>query len=347
MFGTNGPPRQSGHRETPDDVVAAALRDEARTRLRADDDAPPAPEAPPDLSSQEADVRSLEPAPHATPAAEPPPIALAPTEPPEPAVTAGPSAAAPEAEPAPEPPAPADVPPAPVAMEPLETASGPVPIDLPDFADTESDFVAAQERVQERLSAHDWSGAVGEAEFFARLHPDHAEGRQLVTRARRQQEMAEPSVSPFQSAPAPAAAGTSDEQPGRSGADRPDDAGYTVALDPERADAFDRFYERVQRAVDQRHWRDALEGARQLVSTFPGHPRAVSVGHQIPTLKANAEIEERREHELRIEALIRARRFAEAATQAEDVVARYPGSPQAMSLDKLLPRLRDLAARSS
>ena len=48
-----------------------------------------------------------------------------------------------------------------------------------------------------------------------------------------------------------------------------------------------------------------------------------------------------------LDALTRAPRFAGAAPRAKNAVARSPASRQAKPLDKLLPRLRDLAARSS
>ena len=102
-------------------------------------------------------------------------------------------------------------------------------------------------------------------------------------------------------------------------------------------------YEEVQADVDRRSWREALEGAQRLLEAYPTHARANKLRQQLKTIAHNAEIEERQEHEMRIQQLVRGRRFAEAVELAEDVMKRYPGSPQAQSLDEMLPKLRDLA----
>jgi hypothetical protein len=89
--------------------------------------------------------------------------------------------------------------------------------------------------------------------------------------------------------------------------------------------------------------RAALEGAQKLLEAYPTHARANKIRQQLKTIAYNAEVEERQEHEMRIQQLVRGRRFAEAVELAEDVMKRYPGSPQAQSLDEMLPKLRDLA----
>jgi len=106
-----------------------------------------------------------------------------------------------------------------------------------------------------------------------------------------------------------------------------------------------RLYDEVKDDIDHRHWRRALAGARKLIEKFPEHRRAVSVRAQMPTIQDNAEIEERQEQEKRIQELVRGQRFIEAIELAEDLLDRFPGSPQADSLEQLLPKLRDLAVR--
>jgi outer membrane protein assembly factor BamD (BamD/ComL family) len=113
--------------------------------------------------------------------------------------------------------------------------------------------------------------------------------------------------------------------------------------DAARDSQFQRLYEEVQADVDRKSWRDALEGAQRLLESYPNHTRANKIRRQLKTIADNAEIEERQEHEMRIQQLVRGRRFAEAVELAEDMMKRYPGSPQAVSLDQMLPKLRDLA----
>jgi hypothetical protein len=98
----------------------------------------------------------------------------------------------------------------------------------------------------------------------------------------------------------------------------------------------------IRAAVQRRTWHEALEQAEQLVALFPEHPLSDQVRAQIPTLLANIEIDERQAIEVRIQELIRDGRIEQAIELAEDTIRRYPNSPQAESLEKLLPRLRDL-----
>jgi tetratricopeptide (TPR) repeat protein len=98
----------------------------------------------------------------------------------------------------------------------------------------------------------------------------------------------------------------------------------------------------IRAAVQRRTWHEALEQAEQLVALFPDHPLSDQVRAQIPTLLANIEIDERQAIEVRIQELIRDGRIEQAIELAEDTIRRYPNSPQAESLEKLLPRLRDL-----
>lgn len=104
-----------------------------------------------------------------------------------------------------------------------------------------------------------------------------------------------------------------------------------------------RMFDELRNDIDRRMWRRALLHGQHLLEKFPQHPRAEGVRKQLKTLQDNAEIEERQELEVRIQELIRDQRFDDAIELGEDVIRRYPMSPQAESLDTLLPRLRDLA----
>jgi HPt (histidine-containing phosphotransfer) domain-containing protein len=105
----------------------------------------------------------------------------------------------------------------------------------------------------------------------------------------------------------------------------------------------DRMYQEIRRHVESRSWRRALGVARQMIDQHGTDPRATPVKQQLATLEENAEIEERQEQEVRIEELIRAGRLVDAVHLADDLVVRYPDSPQALSLEKMLPQLRTMA----
>jgi hypothetical protein len=104
-----------------------------------------------------------------------------------------------------------------------------------------------------------------------------------------------------------------------------------------------RMFEEIRHDSERRMWKRALMHAENLLERFPTHRLAEAVRGQLSTLQENAEIQERQEMEVRIQELIHDRQFDEAIELAEDVVRRYPLSPQADSLEKLLPRIRELA----
>lgn len=104
-----------------------------------------------------------------------------------------------------------------------------------------------------------------------------------------------------------------------------------------------RMFEEIRHDIDRRIWRRALMHAERLLEQFPQHRLAEGIRAQLATLQENAEIQERQEMEVRIQELIRDGRFDEAIELAEDVLRRFPLSSQAEALDKLLPRIRELA----
>jgi hypothetical protein len=101
----------------------------------------------------------------------------------------------------------------------------------------------------------------------------------------------------------------------------------------------------IRAETDRRNWQGALECAHELVAFYPEHQLVEAVAAQIPTMQANLEIEQRQGIEIRLQELIRDGRIEQAIELAEDTIHRYPNSPQAASLEKLLPRIRDLATR--
>ncbi len=104
-----------------------------------------------------------------------------------------------------------------------------------------------------------------------------------------------------------------------------------------------RLYEQIKDELERKHYRRALSIARRLLDKFPDHRKAQKIRQQLPTILENAEIEERQEEEQRIQSYIKAKRFADAVELGEALLAKYPTSPQAESLEDMLPRLRQLA----
>jgi hypothetical protein len=104
-----------------------------------------------------------------------------------------------------------------------------------------------------------------------------------------------------------------------------------------------RLYDQIKRDIDRRLWRRALGNAVKLLECAPGHKRSAAIRGQLNTIRQNAQIEERQEQERRIEELIRGKQFSEAIDLAEDLLRRFPGSPQAETLKNLLPKMRQRA----
>ena len=104
-----------------------------------------------------------------------------------------------------------------------------------------------------------------------------------------------------------------------------------------------RLYEEIRTDVYRRSYRRAMANAVKLLELRPGHRKSVAIRGQLKTIRENAEIEERQEQERRIQELIRNKQFFEAIDLAEDLLQRFPNSPQAETLQRLLPKMRELA----
>jgi len=104
-----------------------------------------------------------------------------------------------------------------------------------------------------------------------------------------------------------------------------------------------KLFEDIRAEIDRRDWQEALILANRMISKFPHHVRTMQIRDQLDTIQDNAEIQERQEIEVQIEELVRSNRYAEAIGLGEDVVRRFPFSPQAQTLQgAVLPRLREV-----
>jgi hypothetical protein len=122
--------------------------------------------------------------------------------------------------------------------------------------------------------------------------------------------------------------------------------GRRVTLGQERATAEERarLMSQAQDATNKREWSRALTLVEGLLARFPGSPEAAELRQQVPILRANVEIHTRQEMEGHIRELIKQQRLTEALRVADELIGKYPDSPQAAALREQLPRLRQRVA---
>jgi len=119
-----------------------------------------------------------------------------------------------------------------------------------------------------------------------------------------------------------------------------------VSIQREKADAEQRarLMAQAQEAVNQREWNKALVLANDLLHRYPRSPEADALRQQLATLTENAEIQTRQQMESEFREQMKQRQFASALRLANELMERYPKSPQADVLRSQLPRLEKLAA---
>ena len=110
-----------------------------------------------------------------------------------------------------------------------------------------------------------------------------------------------------------------------------------------RESTVQRFYEEAKYELERRNWRRALSAVQKLSERYPDHAKTQKLRPQFRTIQENAEIEERQEMESRIRELVQGKRFSDAIALSEDLLRRFPKSPQADAIEELLPKMRDLA----
>jgi hypothetical protein len=119
-----------------------------------------------------------------------------------------------------------------------------------------------------------------------------------------------------------------------------------VSIQRERADAEQRarLMAQAQEAVNLREWNKALTLSNDLLRRFPRSPEAEALRQQLPTLTENAEIQTRQQMESDFREQMKQRRYETALRLANELIERYPSSPQAEALRGQLPRLEEIAA---
>lgn len=119
-----------------------------------------------------------------------------------------------------------------------------------------------------------------------------------------------------------------------------------VSQERERSEAENRarLMAQAQEAVHARDWNGAMTLASQLIERFPRSPEAHALRIQLPTLRENAEIQTRKYMESEIRKRIEEHRYRDAMRMAEELIERYPDSPQAQFLREQYDKLSEKAA---
>ncbi|MBK8915792.1 MAG: tetratricopeptide repeat protein [Phycisphaerales bacterium] len=104
-----------------------------------------------------------------------------------------------------------------------------------------------------------------------------------------------------------------------------------------------RLMAQAQDAANSKEWPTALGLAQQLIARYPRSTEADALRAQMATLRENAEIYHRQQMEISIREHIRRHDYQSALRMAQDLIERYPNSPQANALrgqvGKLLERV--------
>ncbi len=95
----------------------------------------------------------------------------------------------------------------------------------------------------------------------------------------------------------------------------------------------------IEQMIARKEWRNAFREAGELIGRFPSSPEALALRAKMDTLRDNAEIEIRKDLEEQLKELLRTHRYIEALALAQDIITKYPNSPQAKVLKDQLPSM--------
>jgi len=109
----------------------------------------------------------------------------------------------------------------------------------------------------------------------------------------------------------------------------------------------ERLFRDISSATEKRHWRQAVLAVEEFIRRYPNETRAEALRLDLPTLTENAAAQERREQEEHFKDLLKHQRYNEAIAVARIVIQKYPTSPTATELNKLLPRVEELARQAA
>jgi hypothetical protein len=109
----------------------------------------------------------------------------------------------------------------------------------------------------------------------------------------------------------------------------------------------ERLFKDIASAIERRQWRQAHSAVEEFIRRYPLDPRAEALRLDLPTLQENAAAQERKEQEELFKDLLKRQRYDEAILTARSVVAKYPQSATATELNRLLPKVEELARQEA
>ena len=104
----------------------------------------------------------------------------------------------------------------------------------------------------------------------------------------------------------------------------------------------ERILGQVADATDRKQWKRAVAAVEEFIQRYPVDKLTERLRFDLTTLQENAVAQERKEQESLFKDLLKGQRYEEAMTVAKGVIAKYPNSPAATELTKLLPKVEDL-----
>jgi hypothetical protein len=137
-----------------------------------------------------------------------------------------------------------------------------------------------------------------------------------------------------------------DKYPGKAEADRLADDVRREREAFER-ESMERLFRDIAAATERHQWRQATLAVEEFIRRYPLDPRAEALRLDLPTLQENAAAAERKEQEEHFKDLLKRQRYEEAILTAKAVIAKYPQSATATELNKLLPKVEELARQEA
>jgi len=112
-------------------------------------------------------------------------------------------------------------------------------------------------------------------------------------------------------------------------------------------ESMERLFRDIAAATGRRQWRQAILAVDEFIRRYPLDARAEKLRLDLPRLEENAAAQERKEQEENFKDLLKRQRYDEAILTAKAVVAKYPQSATATELNRLLPKVEELARQEA
>lgn len=219
--------------------------------------------------------------------------------------------------------------------------------------------VALTEIIERNVLVGDWNGAFTRLEDLQLLLPDDPQVRELRERVESEQnarleEDLRSSRAQVRRFVGSASWQQAEEVAGelqRKYGNKPE-AGILVEEVRREREAWERenmerLFRDISGATERRHWRQAVLAVEEFIRRYPNETRAEALRLDLPMLTENAAAQERKEQETHFKELLKHQRYNEAIGVARAVVQKYPNSPTATELNKLLPRVEELARQAT